>query len=90
MSVLEPSADVLTLASVVLTVFLRKSLYPVGIAATVLASPVSNLASLYGSAFRLQGLNFSTVAAVLVVASGLAWAGSWLAATRHIRAIEPA
>lgn len=62
----------------------------VGVAAGVLASPVSNLASLYGSTFRLQGLNFPTVAAVLLLASGLAWAGSWLAATRHIRAIEPA
>ena len=35
-SPIELAADVLTLASVVLTVFLRTSLYPVGIAATVL------------------------------------------------------
>jgi hypothetical protein len=31
-----------------------------------------------------------TAAAVLGLSVGLSWLGSWLAATRHIRAIEPA
>ena len=62
----------------------------VGGAAAVLARPVAQLAQLYGSGFRLQGLDLSTAGIVLGVATLLAWAGSWLAASRHIRAIEPA
>jgi cell division transport system permease protein len=61
----------------------------VAIAATVLARPVDQLAGLYGSEFHLQGLGFAAGAGVLLAAIGLAWFGSWLAATRHIRAIEP-
>jgi cell division transport system permease protein len=59
------------------------------IASLVLKGPVAELASLYGSDFRLKGLGFGMAASVLGVAAMLAWAGSWLAATRHIRAIEP-
>ena len=61
----------------------------VGVAAGVLARPVDELAKLYGSQFHLQGLNFTTATSVLGVAVGLAWLGSWLAATRHIRGIDP-
>jgi cell division transport system permease protein len=61
----------------------------VGVASAVLARPVAQLAFLYGSAFRLQGLNPIMGLEVLSVAVVLAWLGSWLAATRHIRAIEP-
>jgi len=61
----------------------------VAAAAAVLARPVDQLAGLYGSEFHLKGLGFLTGAAVLLVAIALAWLGSWLAATRHIRAIEP-
>ena len=59
------------------------------IAAVLLARPVARLASLYGSGFELQGLKVSTAGGVLVLAVALAWLGSWLAATRHIRGIEP-
>ncbi len=62
----------------------------VAIASTVLARPVAQLAFLYGSAFSLEGLSIITGSAVLGLSVGLAWIGSWLAATRHIRAIEPA
>jgi cell division transport system permease protein len=62
----------------------------VAVASTVLARPVANLAFLYGSAFSLEGLKIVTGLAVLGLAVGLSWIGSWLAATRHIRAIEPA
>jgi cell division transport system permease protein len=62
----------------------------VEVATLTLARPVAELAGLYGSGFRLEGLGFLTAALVLGVATILAWAGSWLAATRHIRAIEPA
>ncbi len=61
----------------------------VGIAAAVLAGPVEKLAGLYGSQFHLHGLKFTSGLAVLAVAMALAWLGSWLAATRHIRGIEP-
>jgi cell division transport system permease protein len=62
----------------------------VGVASTVLARPVAQLAFLYGSSFSMQGLQFAAGLAVLALAVGLSWLGSWLAATRHIRAIEPA
>jgi cell division transport system permease protein len=61
----------------------------VAAAAAVLARPVESLAKLYGSQFRLQGLGFTTGVLVLCLAACLAWLGSWLAATRHIRGIEP-
>lgn len=60
------------------------------IASMVLARPVAHLAFLYGSGFGLEGLKFLTGLAVLGLSVGLSWIGSWLAATRHIRAIEPA
>ena len=61
----------------------------VALAAVILAKPVESLAKLYGSQFRLQGLGFTTGVQVLCLAACLAWLGSWLAATRHIRGIEP-
>jgi cell division transport system permease protein len=62
----------------------------VAVASTVLARPVAQLAFLYGSGFSLEGLKMVTAGAVLGLSLGLSWIGSWLAATRHIRAIEPA
>jgi cell division transport system permease protein len=61
----------------------------VAVAVALLARPVDDLAKLYGSRFHLQGLRFTTGAIVLGLAASLAWFGSWLAATRHIRGIEP-
>jgi len=61
----------------------------VAVAAAVLSRPVEQLALLYGSQFRLQGLRFSAASGLLGVAVVLAWVGSWFAATRHIRAIDP-
>lgn len=61
----------------------------VALAVAVLAKPVEGLAKLYGSQFHLQGLGFTSGLGVLVLAVALAWVGSWLAATRHIRGIEP-
>jgi cell division transport system permease protein len=62
----------------------------VALASIVLARPVAQLAFLYGSRFGLEGLKAITGLAVLGLSVGLSWIGSWLAATRHIRAIEPA
>lgn len=61
----------------------------VAVAVGILSKPVDTLAKLYGSPFELKGLGFTTAIGVLGVAVGLAWLGSWLAATRHIRGIEP-
>jgi cell division transport system permease protein len=61
----------------------------VAIAAAVLSRPIENLAKLYGSQFHLEGLGFTAGVLLLALAAGLAWMGSWFAATRHIRAIEP-
>jgi cell division transport system permease protein len=61
----------------------------VAIAAQLLASPIEQLARLYGSAFRLGGLGLVLGSEVLGLAVASAWLGSWLSATQHIRAIEP-
>ena len=61
----------------------------VAAAVAVLAEPVENLAGLYGSSIRLRGLGILTAAGVLGAAVALSWLGSWIAATRHIRAVEP-
>jgi cell division transport system permease protein len=65
------------------------ALVMVAIASIVLARPVAQLAFLYGSDFRLEGLKLVLGVGVLSLAVALSWLGSWLAATRHIRAIEP-
>jgi cell division transport system permease protein len=61
----------------------------VAIAVAVLSRPLSHLASLYGSQFRLTGLRFTTVVRILGVSIALGWLGSWIAATRHIKDVEP-
>lgn len=61
----------------------------VAIAESLLVKPVMTLAKLYGSEFQLQGLGLGTGFSVLVLAVSLAWIGSWFAATRHIRYIDP-
>lgn len=61
----------------------------VAIAVASLAKPVERLAGLYGSRLRLNGLGLGWGIAVIGVSVGLGWLGSWLAATRHIRGIEP-
>jgi cell division transport system permease protein len=61
----------------------------VALGLALLAAPVGRLALDYGSQFRLRGIGFVASAAILLVAAGLGWAGSWVAASRHIRGIEP-
>jgi cell division transport system permease protein len=61
----------------------------VAVAARLLAGPIEQLARLYGSAFHLGGLGLGLGLGVLGLAVALAWLGSWLSATQHIRAIEP-
>ncbi|MBL8268434.1 permease-like cell division protein FtsX [Steroidobacter sp.] len=55
----------------------------------ILREPIGRLAGLYGSAFQLGGLD--PRATLILLGSGvvLGWLGSYLAASRHLRAIEP-
>ena len=55
----------------------------------VLRDPVRRIAGLYGSGFELSGLPPDATAALLGVGIVLGWMGSFIAATRHLRQIEP-
>lgn len=61
----------------------------VGVVLGLLAGPVSELAGVYGSDFRLRGLG--AAGSLLLCASGAAigLAGAWLAVGRHLARIEP-
>jgi len=61
----------------------------VAVAVTLVAAPVGRLASLYGSAYELQGLGFLGVLGLIAGGALLGWAGSWVAVARHLRDIEP-
>lgn len=61
----------------------------VAIAVALLASPVQRIAGLYGSSFALSGLGFTGGLSLLLAGVLLGWVGSFVAATRHLRAIEP-
>lgn len=54
-----------------------------------LRDPVSRIAGLYGSGFEIRGLGLKPT--LLLLASGviLGWFGSYIAASRHLREIEP-
>jgi cell division transport system permease protein len=55
----------------------------------LLAAPVRDLATLYGSGFRLAGLGLAESGVLVLGGALLGWAGAGLAAARHLRAIEP-
>lgn len=55
----------------------------------LLAAPVGALAELYASAWSLTGLGLRDTAILIGGGAALGWAGAWLAAARHLRAIEP-
>jgi len=61
----------------------------VAIVVFVLGDPVERIAGLYGSKFQLQGLGLVGWAALMVGGIGLGWLGSFIAATRELRGIEP-
>ncbi|MDH3440810.1 MAG: permease-like cell division protein FtsX [Gammaproteobacteria bacterium] len=54
-----------------------------------LAEPVSRLAGLYESAFDILALNVAECLLIIGSGVGLGLIGSWIAATRHMRRIEP-
>jgi cell division transport system permease protein len=55
----------------------------------VLREPIARIAGLYGSAFQVRGLGLESSLLLLVAGAALGWLGSYVAATRHLRAIEP-
>jgi cell division transport system permease protein len=61
----------------------------VAVAVQALSGPVDRLAGLYAAQFHLRGLGFGAGVSVVAGSGGLGWLGSWIATTRHIRAIEP-
>jgi cell division transport system permease protein len=54
-----------------------------------LREPVARVAGLYGSAFQLTGLGWEAGGILVGVGVILGWLGSYVAATRHLRLIEP-
>lgn len=54
-----------------------------------LRDPVSRIAGLYGSGFQISGLGLKPTLALLGSGVILGWLGSYIAASRHLRDIEP-
>lgn len=61
----------------------------VGVSLWLTSEGVARLAGLYGSGFRLSGLDWRESLTVLGTGAFLGWFGSWFAAARHMRRIEP-
>jgi cell division transport system permease protein len=55
----------------------------------LLEQPVKRLAGLYHSNFQLSSIDLSTLSTLILTSSLLGLAGSWIAVTRHLHAIEP-
>ncbi|KPK12236.1 MAG: hypothetical protein AMJ68_02655 [Acidithiobacillales bacterium SG8_45] len=56
---------------------------------SVVAGPVADLALLYGSDFRVKGLDLRGSSSLLVAGALLGWLGSRVAVGRHLAEIEP-
>lgn len=61
----------------------------VGVVILILDEPVKRVAGLYGSRFELDGLGAAGVGALMLGGIALGWLGSYIAATRELRGIEP-
>jgi cell division transport system permease protein len=55
----------------------------------LLARPVRELAALYATDFSLTGLELRGIGILVGGGALLGWIGAWIAAARHLRAIEP-
>ena len=62
----------------------------IGIGLLLLSRPVRELALLYSSDFALSGLGLEDLGRLVGGGALLGWAGAWIAAARHLKAIEPA
>jgi cell division transport system permease protein len=54
-----------------------------------LSGPIGRVAAAYGSSFALVGPDLSTSLLLIGGGAALGWAGAFVSATRHLRAIEP-
>jgi len=61
----------------------------VTVALWLLGGPVQDLADLYATDYTLTGLGGTDLGRLLGGGALLGWAGAWLAAARHLKAIEP-
>ncbi len=61
----------------------------VAVVILVLGEPVRRIAGLYGSSFSLQGLGGGGALTMILGGIVLGWLGSFIAATRELRGIEP-
>lgn len=55
----------------------------------IMEAPVKQLAGLYNSDFRLQGLDFKELGILMITGGSLGLLGSWIAVGRHISELEP-
>ena len=61
----------------------------VAVVILILGEPVRRITGLYGSSYALQGLGGPGVGALVIGGIALGWLGSYIAATRELRGIEP-
>jgi cell division transport system permease protein len=61
----------------------------VSVVISVLGDPVQRISGLYGSTFELNGLGLEGTGVLLLGGVVLGWLGSFIAATRELRGIEP-
>lgn len=61
----------------------------VGLGLLLLSDPAHRLASLYGSLFAIENMDFLATLALIGTGGLLGWVGSRLAVGRHLRATEP-
>ena len=61
----------------------------VTLAMIVLNVQLAELTTLYGTAFKLQPLNATDSAVLLLFSAALGWLGAWLSVSRHLWQIEP-
>lgn len=61
----------------------------VALTVLLIGGPTRELAALYGSSFRAEGLSADISLALLLIGAGLGWLGSRIAVGRHLRAIAP-
>jgi cell division transport system permease protein len=54
-----------------------------------ISSSVENLASLYQSQYRLQGLGITGFLSLMLIGGVFGLGGAWIAVSRHLRDIEP-
>ncbi len=62
---------------------------PAGLVRTIVLAPVSRLAGLYERAFNVLALNAAESLSIIETGIGLGLIGSSIAATRHMRRLEP-